>query len=189
MDFTPEYLDTLRAAGIPAFCSDFEHLSDHVAPASFDVITAFHVFEHVPDVYVAAETCRLALRPGGWLVVAVPLADSWQAKLLGARWLGVTEAPRHVTVPSQEGIHRVLATAGIEVTRVLPDAVLNIAGMLSLSLLPGSALTNRTRGGLLKAAATLTSMAFTVSAIPWAVGEGYLAGRPGAGLFFGRRVE
>ena len=38
----------------------------------FDLVTVFHVLEHVPDPRATVEHCFRALRPGGWLVVAVP---------------------------------------------------------------------------------------------------------------------
>ncbi len=189
MDFTPTYLETLRTSGIPAFCSDFEHLHENIPPASFDVVTAFHVFEHAADLRTAAEACRFALRAGGWLVVAVPLADSWQARILGHRWIGVTEAPRHVTLPTHEGMTHLLTANGFEVTRFCPDAVLNTAGMLALSLLPSAALTNRNRGGMLSRFISVTSMITTIFGIPWTAIENALLGRPGAGLFFARRVR
>jgi SAM-dependent methyltransferase len=39
---------------------------------SFDVITLFHVLEHVPNPRTTVETCHRLLRKGGVLVIAVP---------------------------------------------------------------------------------------------------------------------
>ncbi len=187
MDFTPTYLQALAAMGIPAFCSDFEHLEEHVEPESFDIITAFHVLEHVLEPRQALKACGRLLRPGGWLVVAVPLADSVQAQLLGKRWIGVTEAPRHITLPSQPGLRLLLESTGYDVVRFYPDAMLNCAGMMVLSILPGAALTNRAHGGVLNLALSGLSAPSTFAAIPLAVAEGYFAYRPGAGIFFARK--
>lgn len=41
--------------------------------ASFDVVYASHVFEHIPDDRAAAETVRRLLRPGGFAVLPVPI--------------------------------------------------------------------------------------------------------------------
>jgi SAM-dependent methyltransferase len=40
--------------------------------SSFDVVTLFHVLEHVPNPLATLRTCRELLNPGGILVVAVP---------------------------------------------------------------------------------------------------------------------
>jgi SAM-dependent methyltransferase len=41
----------------------------------FDVVTAFDVLEHVPDLEAAREAIWNLLSPGGWLVFAVPVYD------------------------------------------------------------------------------------------------------------------
>jgi len=53
---------------------------------SFDLITAFDVFEHLPNLDEYVEVLRGLLKPGGRLVITVPDVDSWNAKLAGARW-------------------------------------------------------------------------------------------------------
>jgi ubiquinone/menaquinone biosynthesis C-methylase UbiE len=45
------------------------------AGQSFDVITAWDVFEHVPDLAAAAKSVRHMLKPGGLLVFVVPVYD------------------------------------------------------------------------------------------------------------------
>ncbi len=55
---------------------------------NFDLITLFHVLEHVPDPRRTIEFCRDLLRPGGTLVVCVPndvLAWTSKIKVLGKR--------------------------------------------------------------------------------------------------------
>jgi SAM-dependent methyltransferase len=47
----------------------------------FDLVTVFHVLEHVPDPRATVEHCFRALRPGGWLVIAVPNDVSGKQKL------------------------------------------------------------------------------------------------------------
>ena len=63
--------------------------------ASFDLVTLFHVMEHVTNPRsVLAEVSRI-LKPGGALVLQVPNIDSWQFKALGVKWYGL-DLPRHV---------------------------------------------------------------------------------------------
>jgi SAM-dependent methyltransferase len=53
---------------------------------SFDFITAFDVFEHLPDLDRYVRVLTSLLRPGGHLIVTVPDVGSWNAKLSGGRW-------------------------------------------------------------------------------------------------------
>jgi SAM-dependent methyltransferase len=54
--------------------------------ASFDVLTAWDVLEHVPDPLEFVRACAALLRDGGYLIVNVPDIDSLPARILGTRW-------------------------------------------------------------------------------------------------------
>jgi SAM-dependent methyltransferase len=57
-------------------------------PDSFDIITLFHVLEHVPDPRMLIDRCQAILKPSGMLLVAVPndvLAWSSKIKKSGKR--------------------------------------------------------------------------------------------------------
>jgi SAM-dependent methyltransferase len=57
-------------------------------PDAFDIITLFHVLEHVPDPKMLIDRCQSILRPSGVLLVAVPndvLAWTSKIKKLGKR--------------------------------------------------------------------------------------------------------
>jgi SAM-dependent methyltransferase len=105
----------------------------------WDLVVMVYVLEHIAT---PAETLGLVfdlLRPGGWLVLGLPVLDSLQARVLGRRWSAITEAPRHVVLPSFEGARRLLAGAGFEDLRWAPAPLLENAGHVALSLLPGAA--------------------------------------------------
>ena len=53
---------------------------------TFDLITAFDVFEHLPDLDKYVEVLRNLLKPGGRLVITIPDVSSWNARLAGGRW-------------------------------------------------------------------------------------------------------
>ncbi len=64
-------------------------------PGSFDAITLWHVLEHVHALNeTLAQLVRL-LRPDGVLLIAVPNADSFDARHYGARWAAY-DVPRHL---------------------------------------------------------------------------------------------
>lgn len=53
---------------------------------SFDLITSFDVFEHLPDLDKYLRALKSLLKPGGHLVITVPDIGRWNARLSGSRW-------------------------------------------------------------------------------------------------------
>jgi len=52
----------------------------------FDVITLYHVLEHVAKPVECLANIKRLLRPGGLLVLEVPNVAGWEARLKGHRW-------------------------------------------------------------------------------------------------------
>lgn len=61
----------------------------------FDVITLWHVLEHVPDLMECVKRLEVLLKPGGILVIAVPNHKSWDAKKYKEYWAAY-DVPRHL---------------------------------------------------------------------------------------------
>lgn len=67
---------------------------------SYDVITLWHVIEHLPDPWTVLEAISRHLNPGGILALAAPNPQSLQFKLMGRFWAHL-DAPRHLElIPS-----------------------------------------------------------------------------------------
>jgi SAM-dependent methyltransferase len=81
------------------------------APGEFDVITALHVLEHVPDPVAAMRRMLGWLAPGGLLVVEVPNAGGLGARLFGRAWSGL-ELPRHLSHFTPATLEQVVTRAG-----------------------------------------------------------------------------
>lgn len=66
-----------------------------LAPQAYDVVTLWHVLEHLPDPLAALHKLREALNPGGRLVAEVPNFGAPSVRLK-CRWLAATkhEGPR-----------------------------------------------------------------------------------------------
>jgi SAM-dependent methyltransferase len=58
-------------------------------PAAFDLVTAFHVVEPLPDPVRALRNMLGCLAPGGLMVIDVPNVGGWGAALFGRHWSGL----------------------------------------------------------------------------------------------------
>jgi SAM-dependent methyltransferase len=113
-------------------------VEDQTLPADrYDAVLVMSVLEHVPDPLETVRRVFRILKPGGWIVLGLPMIESWQSRMLRARWCAVTEAPRHLMVPSSEGVRRLLAQAGGRDFRAAPGSLIDNAGDIVLSLIPG----------------------------------------------------
>lgn len=81
-------------------------------PASFDLVTSFHVLEHLGDPLEALRRMGGWLRPGGALLVQVPNFASLQARLFGRRWTGI-DLPRHLWDFTPEAVESLMRSAGL----------------------------------------------------------------------------
>jgi 2-polyprenyl-3-methyl-5-hydroxy-6-metoxy-1,4-benzoquinol methylase len=105
------------------------------ADASFDMITLFHVLEHVTDPHEMMAQVHRLLTPGGRIVLQVPNIDSWQRKIFGPYWYGL-DIPRHVINYSPSAMFKLLRTAGFEPGRTRQFNLRDNAPALASSLFP-----------------------------------------------------
>lgn len=90
-----------------------EYQAGPVPGGPFDVVTLFHVLEHLPD--PAGLVKRLVegnLAPGGCLVVEVPLLESLQSRIAGRRWMHL-DPPLHVSHFTKRSLERMLLALGL----------------------------------------------------------------------------
>lgn len=62
---------------------------------SFDVITMYHVLEHVPDINIQKEELNRLLKKDGTLIIALPNYKSYDASYFKSFWAGY-DVPRHL---------------------------------------------------------------------------------------------
>jgi 2-polyprenyl-3-methyl-5-hydroxy-6-metoxy-1,4-benzoquinol methylase len=102
---------------------------------SFDVVTLFHVMEHVTNPrQLLAEVSRI-LKPDGVIVLQVPNIDSWQFRVFRGRWYGL-DIPRHVIDYSQGSIWKLLTDSGFLPGRTKHFNLRDNAPALASSLFP-----------------------------------------------------
>jgi SAM-dependent methyltransferase len=104
--------------------------------ASLDIVTLFHVMEHVPEPRAILAEVRRILRPSGRILVQVPNIESWQSKLCGARWYGL-DVPRHIINYSSYSIRRLLLDCGFRIRRVRHFNLRDNAAAFASSISPG----------------------------------------------------
>jgi SAM-dependent methyltransferase len=107
-------IDEAAAAKAKRFASEIhvgDVLSAPFAAGRFDVVTAFHVLEHVPDPVAMLRRMLQWLAPGGVLIVEVPNAGGLGAALFGKAWAGL-ELPRHLSHFSPDTLTRAVEQAG-----------------------------------------------------------------------------
>jgi SAM-dependent methyltransferase len=94
------------------------------ADASFDVVTLWHVIEHVPDPLKTLQTVVRLVRPGGRVVVACPNREDYLYRI--AYWLGRGRSPHfyhpsdrepHVTYFTPRSLSLMLSRSGLEPCR------------------------------------------------------------------------
>ena len=76
--------------------------------ASFDVITLWHVLEHLPNLDKDIKTFKKLLKPNGRIIVAVPNFKSYDAGHFKKFWAAY-DVPRHLWHFSKESIPKVFS--------------------------------------------------------------------------------
>ena len=103
--------------------------------ASFDVVTLFHVLEHVTNPREVLLEARRLLKRNGRLVLQVPNIQSWQFRLFGAKWYGL-DIPRHVIDYSKQSIRLLLEESGFATVRIRNFNLRDNAPALASSIAP-----------------------------------------------------
>jgi 2-polyprenyl-3-methyl-5-hydroxy-6-metoxy-1,4-benzoquinol methylase len=86
---------------------------------AFDVITMWHVLEHVPDLEEQITELKRVLKPNGTLIIAVPNFHSYDAKYYKRFWAGY-DVPRHLWHFSKKSIAKLFQERNMEVVQMLP---------------------------------------------------------------------
>jgi SAM-dependent methyltransferase len=81
---------------------------------SFDVVTAWHVLEHVAEPHELITEVHRIMRPGGLFACEVPNFDSLQAWLGRDRWFHL-DVPRHLLQYTPEAVDLLLGGHGLRV--------------------------------------------------------------------------
>ena len=103
-----------KTKGVP-FVENLSELENH----SFDIITMWHVLEHVPDLENQIKELKRLLKTDGTLIVAVPNFKSFDAKYYNEFWAAY-DVPIHFWHFSKTAIKKLFAKEDLELVKILP---------------------------------------------------------------------
>ena len=87
--------------------------------SSFDIITMWHVLEHVSELNLRMNQLKDLLKPEGTLIIAVPNCNSYDAKIYGKFWAGY-DLPRHLYHFAKEDMKLLLENHGFTIVNIMP---------------------------------------------------------------------
>lgn len=171
--------------GLDVQTAAFDHAE--LADGSFEAVVFAAALEHFHDPLSALTRARRLLAPGGLVAVLfLPRIDAPQARLFGARWIGL-DLPRHLYHFTPGAFVQAARRAGLRVTASEPYSRRHSAAFWTASLLPGLQkqrlnLTARAAPGR-AAAGKAAFAALTAAARPLARAEAALGFEPQRSYF------
>jgi 2-polyprenyl-3-methyl-5-hydroxy-6-metoxy-1,4-benzoquinol methylase len=90
----------------------------HLTPGEFDLITMFHVIEHIARPDDVVRRLYALLSAGGTLAIETPNFDSLDARIGRRRFWGGYHIPRHWHIFTPQSLQRLLAQAGFSVAAI-----------------------------------------------------------------------
>lgn len=107
-----------------------------IPAGAYDLITMFHVLEHLRDPRAALDRIASWLAPGGCLLLQVPNLDSWQSAWFGCRWTGI-DIPRHLLGFTPRSLALAVKAAGLIPGDPIFFSLRDNAAAMASSLCPG----------------------------------------------------
>ncbi|WP_372936276.1 class I SAM-dependent methyltransferase [Seonamhaeicola sp.] len=86
---------------------------------SFDVITLWHVLEHLPNLEEHVSIFKKLLKPNGVLIIAVPNYKSYDAKFYKQFWAAY-DVPRHLWHFNKISISKLFSKISMKVEKIKP---------------------------------------------------------------------
>ncbi|QRR02842.1 class I SAM-dependent methyltransferase [Dyadobacter sandarakinus] len=98
----------------------FENIqAAEIQQKSFDIISLWHVLEHVHQLNETIKWIGTHLNPGGKVIIAVPNPESADARKYGPQWAAY-DVPRHLYHFTKASMQNLLGRHGLQVAEVRP---------------------------------------------------------------------
>lgn len=92
-------------------------------PGEFDLILFNHSLEHVPDFISTLKDARQKLASGGQCLVRLPTTSSEAWDTYREHWVDI-DAPRHIVIPSRDGMMFAADKVGMRLARTFDESTL-----------------------------------------------------------------
>lgn len=123
---SPAALAELRGRGVHAVYGELDELPEN----AFDVVTLWHVLEHLADPLAVVARLRRSLRPGGTMLVAVPNAEGLFSRLAFDHWIWTM--PWHLHYFTRAALRRFAERAQLTISGPLRTGSGDIAALETL---------------------------------------------------------
>jgi len=97
----------------------YESLESIKKDKKFDVITLFHVLEHIHDLRKTSKKLIKHLKNYGTLIIAVPNQKSFDTNFYGKNWAGF-DVPRHLYHFDQSSMEQYAEEMGLKIVEIKP---------------------------------------------------------------------
>jgi 2-polyprenyl-3-methyl-5-hydroxy-6-metoxy-1,4-benzoquinol methylase len=88
-------------------------------PESFNIITLWHVLEHLPNLEEHIQVFKKLLKPNGTLIIAVPNYKSYDAEYYQEFWAAY-DVPRHLWHFNKDSISKLVSKVAMKVVKTKP---------------------------------------------------------------------
>jgi len=88
---------------------------------TYDLVMCHHAFEHMPAPLDRLRELRARMADDGWLLLRLPVADSWAWRHYGTDWVAL-DPPRHLFLHTRRSLERLAAEAGLRIEAVEWDS-------------------------------------------------------------------
>ena len=96
-----------------------QHDLSEIVDSSFEVITLWHVLEHLSDLEQTMNQLKSLLAPGGVLIIAVPNFDAYEATVFDEYWAAY-DVPRHLYHFNRKALAQLSKKHGLKIVRTYP---------------------------------------------------------------------
>lgn len=90
-----------------------------IREGQMNLVTMFHVLEHIADLHSALAKCNRWLTNDGRLVLALPNPQSFDANYYGKYWAG-WDVPRHLHHFSKQSLIHLISQHGFRIQKIYP---------------------------------------------------------------------